>query len=77
MQFIFITIGLIASFLCLSQACPSETVEQRLSHLEKQSEIQQREIVFLYAQINYPCEKQVKEPKELKESVKAYGKKGK
>lgn len=58
--------------LIQSKAWPAETMDIRLSRLEKQIEIQQREILFLYAQINCPYTQQIKEPKELKEAIKRY-----
>ena len=57
-----------------AKAWPAETVDDRLSRLEKQVEIQQREIIFLYAQINYPVSGQIIEPRELKDAIKKYRK---
>jgi len=75
MQMLMCTVGLIASFFCLVQAWPADKTDERITKLEKQVEIQQREIIFLYAQINYTEAKQIKEPAELKEAIKRYTKK--
>jgi uncharacterized protein YbaA (DUF1428 family) len=77
-----IIIGLLIGTSCvlitifwLDLSWPADTPDDRLTRLEKQVEAQQREIIFLYAQINYTDAKQIKEPKELKEAIKRYTKK--
>lgn len=76
-----IIIGLLIGAACalitifwLELSWPAVTPDERIAKLEKQVEVQQREIIFLYAQINYTDAKQIKKPKELKEAIKRYSK---
>lgn len=73
---IFCIFAFVLLFFSL-KAWPASTIDERIAKLEKQVEVQQREIIFLYVQINYCDAKQIKEPKELKEAIKAYSKRGK
>lgn len=72
------TVCIIIIFAFVASNCfASDSTETRLRKLEKQVEVQQREIIFLYSQINYTYEKRLKEPPEMKEAINRYIKRAK